>query len=434
MAGLRVNPGSRLWQAAVPPDSTTRRLGLAGLVDSVGTGLFLAGGTVFLARQVGLSSAQIGLGFGIAAVVGLGTLVPGGHLIDRFGAGRVFPVLQWYRAVAFAAYPFVSGFRSFLLVACLIAASESIFVPAIQAMVGTAVDSTKRVRTMAYLRSVNNVGYALGGALATLVLIGDSRLLFDLLLWADAASFAVSAVLLHSLARRTAGSPSSGGQKAARAEQPRRSPAWRNVSFVAAAMLNGVLCLHITMLSVGIPLWIVRHTGGLEGMIGPLLVLNTVLAVTLQVRLSRPAEQRAGPARVYRWAGLALAGSCLSLAVSGFSSRAGVAAIPLVVAVCLLTLGEIWQAAGQWGGAYAVAPEQQRGSYLAVYSVGVNVQRVAGPPLVAAVLVAGSAGWLGLGAVFVLAGAATAYLVTRAARCSVPGDGQTLSAAPSGAC
>jgi MFS family permease len=391
-----------LWRSAVPADRTVRRLGLATFVDAIGTGLFLAGGTVFLARDVHLRSAQIGLGFSIAAVAGLGTLIFGGQVIDRYGSGRMFVALQVYRMLVFAAYPFVSGFGSFLLVACLIAGSESLVPPTIQAVVSDVTHPSKRLRTMAYLRSVMNLGDAVGAALAIIVLSIGSRLLFDGLFWADAATFLVSAVLLHRVAAVVR--PASVARTSNIRPFAGISLVWRNRPFVGTSLLNGVLCLHITLLSIGIPLLIVQQRDAPTALVGLLLMVNTVLVVTIQLRLSRPADSPDGPVRVYRWSGQALAACCVCLAATTLVRQTTIAVPLLIMAVLALTLGEIWQASAQWGAAYRLAPEDRRGSYLAMFGFGTNLQRIAGPSLIAWVLVGRTLGWLLLAGALLLAG------------------------------
>ena len=46
----------------LPSGPAARRLAFLSLIDSVGTGLFLAGSALFFSRVVGLSTAQIGFG------------------------------------------------------------------------------------------------------------------------------------------------------------------------------------------------------------------------------------------------------------------------------------------------------------------------------------------------------------------------------------
>src|SRR5215831_4905086 len=89
--------GDRL-RVYIPARGAGRTLALVSFIDSIGTGLFLAGSAIFFVRSIGLSAAQVGLGLSIAGVVGFATTVPMGVLGDRVGPRRLFVLLQLWRA------------------------------------------------------------------------------------------------------------------------------------------------------------------------------------------------------------------------------------------------------------------------------------------------------------------------------------------------
>jgi MFS family permease len=390
-----------------------RRLGLAALVDATGTGLFMATATLFLTRSVGLSGAEIGTGLAVAAAVGLATSVPIGALADRLGAFRVYVLLQLWLASAFVLYTLVHSFSGFVLVASMISIGLCSTVPILQTLVASLVDTKTRVGLMALTRSVNNVGYGLGGALATVVLAVNTRFAYEVVLLSDAASFVIAACLITSMrATRTfnagtsAGPDTGGGRK----KDARRVPARRDPSFFGLVLMNGVLCLYVSLLTVGFPLWVISHTTAPASVVGSLLVVNTAMTVVLQVRLSRDSESLRGARRTFVRAGGVLALSCLVTAAAAVSRSPALAVAVLVAGMALLTLGEIWQAAAQYGSSYALAPPDRRGRYLSVFGLGLNAQRIFGPPLVAIAVSAGVGGWIVLAAVLAIAGVAASYL------------------------
>jgi MFS family permease len=408
-------------------DPVRWRLGLAVVVDSTGTGLFLAVSTIYLTRHVGLSGGQVGLGLGAAALVGLATVVPLGRLADQRGARPVYVALQCYRAAVFAGYPLVNSFGSFLLVACLAGAAEGAIVPVLQTMVADVYGPSARVGAMALLRSVQNVGFGLGAVAATAALIDDTRAAYQVLLLLDSISFLIAAVVVARLRtsryESNAGPDKTGQRDTDRGgvEQTASKPAAaldRRVSsaFLATSLLNGLLSVHMVILGVGLPLWLASATSAPVALNGPLLALNTVLAGTLQVRLSRRADASGGARALFVRTGLALACCCGTLAASGLVRNVVAVSALLVVAVVALTLGEIWQAAAQWGVAYELAPAARRGSRLALFSLGGNLRRVVGPLLISAVIAAGGAGWLLLGAMLLVAGFAATGMARTAAR------------------
>lgn len=57
----------------IPDRGAGRTLAIVAVIDSTGTGLFLAGAAIFFIRAIGLSAAQVGLGLSIGGAVGFAT-------------------------------------------------------------------------------------------------------------------------------------------------------------------------------------------------------------------------------------------------------------------------------------------------------------------------------------------------------------------------
>jgi MFS family permease len=375
----------RITDKLAPPGGRAGRILATGItVDAVGRGLFLAGSVVFFTREVGLSAAQVGAGLAIAGVVGLLAGYPVGLLADRFGSRRVLIGLHLYRALALAAYALIDSFLSFAVVAALVAVAAGSTVPVLQALVGDAVGAEQRVTTMGYLRAAQNAGFAVGGLLAAAAIGIDTRAAYVALILVNAASFVISAALV----RRLPSNP-----PAARTTRAKALDAFRDKPFLVISACNGILLLHTTLLAVGVPLWILLHTGLPPVVVAAVFVLNTILAVGLQVPVSATATTLPGSATAFRRSGLALAASCLLLVASGYrSGSVGVAL--LVISVVALTFGEMLQAAAAWSAGYAMAPDDRRASYLSVLGLGTNAQNMVGPVIVTAAVGAGVWGLL----------------------------------------
>ncbi|MGW5327933.1 MFS transporter [Streptomyces sp. NPDC004014] len=383
------------------PDSRAGRTFLfTAFVDAFGRGFFLAGSTLFYTQVVGLSAAQVGLGLSAAGLLGVLCAVPVGWLADRIGDGRTLILLQVWRGAAFLAYPFVTDFRAFLVDACLIGMVEQAVGPIIQSMAGTTAGKRPPVEAMAVIAAVRNVGYTLSAVIATAVISLASPDAYVTFVLANAATLFGSAVLLTRLRTGARSRPAAGRSRPAR---PLLRPL-RDVRFLLLSLANGVLYLHVPILSVALPLWIVTRTEAPRGLVGVALAVNTVLAVVLQVRLSKGGGSARGAGRKQRAAGVALAVfSLLTAATAATGARE--AAVLLLVAAVPLTLGELWQSAGGWGISYSLAPEAQRTYYLSVYQLGATVLTVAGPALLSTVVVGtGAVGWCALASVFLLAG------------------------------
>lgn len=399
----------------LPPERAVRRFVAVSFIDAVGTGMFLTGSALFFTHEVGLTVGQVGFGLSLAGVAGLLCSVPVGRLSDRAGALRVLVGLQFWRAACFFAYPFVTDLGWFIVVSCLAGAGEWAAPPVVQSLLGSLVRPASRVRTLSAMTVVRNVGFGLGaGSAAAAIAVGGGAVYRGLVI-VDAVSFLLSGALLLRL--REPGEVPPAVVEAEVALPPRVRP---GVRYLVLAALNGGLALNAVILSVGLPLWIATRTRGPGALIGAMVVLNTVLAVPLQLRLSRGADGLRTAARRQLRAGLALAACCLLVAFTGTTGP--VLTVLLVLAATVaLTAAEVYQSIGAWGVSYGLSPETGRGYYLSVYGLGATGIMIAGPWLLAtAVLPAHGYGWLGLAVLSAGCGALVPMVVGK--RPAVPDD------------
>src|SRR4051812_47633773 len=130
---LMIRTRFRGW---LPAGSASRRFLLISLVDSLGTGLFLASSALFFTRVIGVSAAQMGIALSLAGIAGFAFSVPVGRIADRVGSDRALIALNLARGAGFAAYLFVDDFAAFVVVACLLGIGERSSGPIVQAIVG----------------------------------------------------------------------------------------------------------------------------------------------------------------------------------------------------------------------------------------------------------------------------------------------------------
>jgi MFS family permease len=389
----------------LPETSAGRRLSMMAIVDAIGTGLFLAASTLFFTRAVGLSGEQLGFGLALAGIVSLVTTVPIGLLADRLGPRRVLIALSLWRAAGLAAYALVQDFYAFLLVVCLLGVADKAASPVLQALVSRAAGETDRVRTMAIIRAVRNVGFTIGAALASLAIAIDSRPAYLIVLFANSASFMFVAAVVRTVPMWAMVAPPT--QTATVIKHPSLFRALSNVPYLTVAALNAGLTIHMTLLAIGMPLWVSQHTRAPLTLVSVLVVVNTVLAVLFQVRASRGSDTVPGAARAQYRAGVALAVCCVLFALAAELSGS-LASVVLVAAMLALTAGELFQSAGGWGLSYQLADPHRQGACLALFSLGSSVQQIVAPLLIAGpVIGSGALGWLALGAGLFVCGAAS---------------------------
>lgn len=398
---------------------------LIAFVDAAGRGLFLAGATFFYTQVVGLSNVEVGIGLALAGLCGLVCAVPIGRLADRLGAARVLAFIQVWRMVGFLIYPFVDEFYTFLLIACFIGCVEQSVWPIIQTLVGSAVKADAYVKTMSKVAIVRNVAYMLAAGMFSIVVsfTSGSGGVIGMLI-ANAAAFLVSAILLVSakLPHITA--------RESEQTQPLTPPAHplKNLNFLSLSLCNGILSLHQAVMTIAIPLWLLTKTQAPKSLIGIILVINGIMAITLQLTFSKRGNEVIFAARKHFYAGITLALSCALVAFTTAEQPSYLVAGILLFACVVMTFGELWQCAGAWGISYYLSPAENRAYYLSVYALGANLMTVIFPGILPiAVVEAGSIGWIGLATIFAMAGIATPLLVRYANRKGAADTAETIS-------
>lgn len=389
----------------LPRTRSGRVLAVAAAVDAIGTGLFLALMPVFVVTQLGVDPVQVGVVVGVANLLGLFAPVPAGLAADRFGAGTLWVVLLLARAVGYSGFLLVDTLTGYAVLTCALALLDRASTPVQQAFVVQVEPPEERSRSMAVLRTVRNAGLSVG-LLGSGVVISIGGLPAFLTGFAiNALSYLVLAAAVRGLDReRRTGATDVPGSATAEPD-PHDGPArdgggvWRDRRYLALSFGNMLLTLHDSMLFTLLPLWIVVKTAVPEAAVGPLLALNTVLTVLLQVPLTRWADGVPLARRTVVWSLLPLVGSCVLFAAAE-PAGAVLATTLAVIAVLALTLGENMHSVGAFELSHRLATERGMGGYLGVFNLGWSVQVAVGPPFMTAVVLRGVVGWGALIGVF----------------------------------
>jgi hypothetical protein len=187
-------------------------------------------------------------------------------------------------------------------------------------------------------------------------------------------------------------------------------------SFVALGLVNGVLTLHVSILEVALPLWILHHTSAPAAMVPIMIFINTVVAVAFQVVAGRHAETVSGAARTLSISAFVVAAACILFAATGNLDGAALVA-GLVLAVVVLTFGELTQSAGAWGVSFGLSSDHSRGRHLGAFSVGTALQDAFGPALIALLVIDHAPiGWWSVAAALAAGGGLVRPLIRAAER------------------
>jgi MFS family permease len=169
-------------------------------------------------------------------------------------------------------------------------------------------------------------------------------------------------------------------------------------------VLDGVLAIQGQVQTVAIPLWLTSFTHAPRWILAAAVVINTVLVVIFQVRASSKITSAHQGGRAMRRAGFTLLIACIAISLTGHLSPVGAATL-ILVAVIIMTVGELWYAAGGFELSFGLAPEHAQGQYLGVYGMGVGLANSFGPALLTALCIGwGMTGWVTVGVLFAAAG------------------------------
>jgi MFS family permease len=369
-------------------------------VNAIGNGMFLTTSVLFLVRIVGLHPGQLSAALALAGACGAAAGIPVGQLADRWGSRRMAVSMLFLEGVLSLGYLGVKSMLPVTLLLCVTTFLDRGANTARSTLIAHVLSPKERVRGRAVLRAVQNVGTGAGAAASTLAIQADTRAAYLTVIMINALSFVITALLLLGVSQ-----PRTGGAASPPASRADRHRVFRDLPYMSIAGLNAVLMFQVGVISTGLPLWIVGSTRAPSWMVSAAVVLNTVLVIALQVPLSRRAEGPAGAARACAWSGLLLGGACVVLGSAG-SRHALLATALVLVAVVLLTVGEVLSSAGGWGLSYDLAAPEAHGAYQGVFTTGAALGALLSPVVVVNTGIQfGLPGWIALGAAFAGAGA-----------------------------
>ncbi|VXC47274.1 MFS transporter [Arthrobacter sp. 9V] len=415
MTTSRINKAPQHSLRAALSDPTLRILASAILVSTLGRGIFLTLTVLYFSRFVGLSAVEIAVILSVSSGVGVATSYIGGRLADHFSARRLLVGMVAIEGLAIASYTFAGNFSTVVVIACIAVGVNRGANATRSAIIARAFDGPNRVNARAVLRTVTNLGIAVGGMVAGLALLAGTAGAFRGMMVGAGVVYILSGLSLRRLPKRV--------------DAPRHDPAnpapkrgvspFRDGRYVLLTVLSGISGMQFGLAEMGVPLWISQDTSAPDVLISAILVINTLCVVLLQVPLSRGTDHPRRAGNIVMAGGLLMAVACVLYASAGGAPV--VAAIALLCGAALLhAFAEILSQAGAWGLSFELANPLQAGAYQGMFGMGSALGAMLAPLVVtAAVVEHGAFGWGILGAVFLAAGAGVMLIARKASTTAV---------------
>jgi MFS family permease len=386
----------------LPARGAPRLLGHAALASAIGRSAFAACAAIYFTHVIGLSVGEFGLGLTIAGAFGLVAGVPFGHLADRRGPREVTVVLVVLTGFAAASFVLAKSFWTFTACACAFALFERGSFAARQATLAAAVSNDQIVPTRAFLRSIGNIGVAMGAGAAGIAIGFDFRPLYLGTIALSSIAFFVSAWVVHRLPKKPT---------IATVTRSSGLAAVRDVPYGAVTLANAVVMFHAKVLDVALPLWVVQFTDAPRPTAAAMVILNTTCVILFQVRLARKVDTVDAAVRTTWIAGISLFVACVLFAVAAYTSSI-LTLVLLAAATLIHVYSEMVHSAASWVLSFDLAPPGMHGQYQGLFNSGFGLAQMIAPVvLVFLVIQWGPPGWLVIGALFAIAGAATAPAV-----------------------
>ena len=340
----------------------------ASFIDRLGGTMIFPFFALYVTQKFNVGMTQAGVLLAIFSVAGLVGSMVGGALTDKFGRRGMVLFGLVFSALSSVSMGLVNELSHFYLLAIVVGSLSNIAGPAHQAMVADILPEEKRTEGFGMLRVAANLAWIFGPMIGGLV-AGRSYLMLFIL---DAiTSLIVAFIVFRSI-------PETKPQVSETEDKKTLAQTFVGYRVVLADRLYLVYLLVSMLMLIAyqqmyhtLSVYLRDSHGIPERGYGALLSIDAALVVLLQFWVTRRIQDR--PPMVMMAVGTAL--YMVGLAMFGFVSAYWL----FIVAILLLTFGEMVVMPISQALAARFAPEDMRGRYMAFYSLAWAVPSTIGP-------------------------------------------------------
>jgi MFS family permease len=380
-------------------------------IDHLGGALLFPFFALYITSKFGVGMTEVGVLFAIFSFSSFIGSMLGGALTDRMGRKKMLIFSLISTSVSAVAMGLVNSMEAFFMLALLVGIFTDTGGPARQAMVADLLPEQKRAQGYGIIRVAFNLSVTIGPAIGGLLAARSYLMLFII----DAIISLISAALVYFYLPETKPEPHTGeqpesvGTTFAGYFQVLKDRVF--MLFIGANILLGLVYMNMNT-TLGVYL---RDVHGVpESGYGIILSLNALLVVLLQFPITRRIEGY--PPMLMMALGTLL--YAIGFAMYGFVS----AYVMFLVAMVIITIGEMLVAPVSQALTAQMSPEDMRGRYMAVFGFSWGIPFAIGP-LLAGLILDNAAEpqvlWYAAGIIGLLATASFIYLNRLAQKRSV---------------
>ncbi|MFL7869929.1 MAG: MDR family MFS transporter [Anaerolineales bacterium] len=344
-------------------------------IDRVGGAMLYPFFALYLTRKFGVGMTEVGVLFAVFSLSGFISNTIGGALTDRLGRKGILIFGLIASSFSAVAMGLVNSFEAFFVLALTVGILSDVAGPAHNAMVADLLPEEQRAQGYGIIRVAFNLSVTIGPAIGGLLASRSYLALFI----ADAIISLITAVLVWRYLPET--------KPQAQKDAPQVSMAGTFVGYFRVLrdlpfLLFMGACILMTLVYINMNTTLgvyLRDVHGVaESGYGYILSLNAVMVVLFQFGITRRIEKR--PPLLMMAIGTAL--YAIGFAMYGFVS----AYIMFLLAMVIITLGEMIVAPVGQALVAKFAPEDMRGRYMAVFGYSWGIPFAIGPYLAGIVL------------------------------------------------
>lgn len=370
----------------------------ASFIDALGGALLFPFFALYVTAKFGLGMSQAGGMFGILTITSVAGTTLGGGLTDRFG--RKFMVLFGlvFSALSMLVMGFAQDLSVFIFGMLIVGLLANAGGPARQAMVADLLPEEKRAGGFGLHRVIHNLAYAIGPAIGGLLASQSYQLLFII----DVIASLTTAVAIYFLLPETKPVVEAGEVVETTAETFRGyGRVFQNATFMAFLIANSLMVLVYTQMQGTLSVYLRDVHSLAEVRFGTILSLNAAMVVLFQFAITRRVEKY--PHFIVLTAGTLF--YVIGFGMYGFVSSY----LWFLIAMAIITIGEMLTAPIGSAVAAGMAPEKMRGRYMAFFGFSWMIPGALGMFLAGLIMDYGDPRWVWYAAGIVGLIAAGAY-------------------------
>lgn len=352
-------------------------------IDHIGSFLLFPFFALYVTRKFDVGMTQVGILFALFAVSGLFGSFVGGALTDRLGRRNMIIFSLLTSAFSTLAMGFVDRLELFYLISVISGLFSSTGGPAYSAIVGDLLPERQRAQGFSIMRVAFNVSAAIGPAIGGLLASRSYLALFV----ADAIISTIVAVIVYFTIPETKPEAKPGTEVETLTQSFKgyalvlRNSAF--VFFILASALAWTIYMNFNS-TLGVFL---RDVHGIpETGYGALISMNAVMVVTMQFWITRKVEKYPSM--------LMMAAGTLVFALGFFMYGLFDSYAWFIIAMVLITIGEMITVPIANAEVINFAPEDMRGRYNAVYGLAWTIPSMVGPYLAGLIMDNHNPNWL----------------------------------------